>query len=47
MTILLAEQNVQQALQTADRAYVIENGRITLTGPASELMESEEVKKHI
>jgi len=45
MTILLAEQNVQQALQTADRAYVIENGRITLTGPASELMESEEVKK--
>jgi DNA-directed RNA polymerase specialized sigma54-like protein len=29
----------------ADRAYVIENGKITLTGPAHELMESEEVKK--
>jgi branched-chain amino acid transport system ATP-binding protein len=45
MTILLAEQNMQQALQTADRAYVIENGKITLDGPASELMESESVKK--
>jgi branched-chain amino acid transport system ATP-binding protein len=45
MTILLAEQNVQQALTTADRAYVIENGRIALDGPASELMESEAVKR--
>lgn len=45
MTILLAEQNVQQALQAADRAYVIENGRIVLNGPAAELMESEEVKR--
>jgi branched-chain amino acid transport system ATP-binding protein len=45
MTILVAEQNVQQALQTADRAYVIENGKVVLDGPASELMESEEVRK--
>ncbi|MHB9130568.1 MAG: ABC transporter ATP-binding protein [Armatimonadota bacterium] len=45
MTILLAEQNVQQALQAADRAYVIENGRIVLHGPAAELMESEDVKR--
>ncbi len=45
MTILLAEQNVQQALNAADRAYVIENGKITLTGAANDLMESEDVKR--
>jgi len=45
LTILVAEQNVQLALQAADRAYVIENGRIVLSGPAAELMESDEVKK--
>ena len=45
MTILLAEQNVQMALETADRAYVIENGKVVFNGPASELMESDEVKR--
>ena len=45
ITILLAEQNVQLALRAADRAYVIENGRITLSGAARELMESDEVKR--
>lgn len=45
MTILLAEQNVQQALEVADRAYVLENGRIVLDGPAAEVMQSEDVKK--
>ena len=45
ITILIAEQNVQLALQAADRAYVIENGRIVLSGSASELMESDEVKR--
>lgn len=45
ITILLAEQNVQQALQAADRAYVIENGRIVLSGAASELIASDEVKR--
>ena len=45
ITILLAEQNVQLALRAADRGYVIENGRITLSGPASELMASEEVQR--
>ncbi len=45
MTILLAEQNVQQALEVADRAYVLENGRIVLEGPSSVVMESEDVKR--
>jgi len=45
ITLLIAEQNVSLALQAADRAYVIENGRIVLSGVASELMESDEVKK--
>jgi len=38
VTILLVEQNAMQALQCADRAYVIENGRIALEGTTSELM---------
>lgn len=44
-TILLVEQNAQMALSIADRAYVLETGRIKLEGPASELMENEEVQK--
>ena len=45
MTILLAEQNVHQALRTADRAYILENGRIVLDGTGAELMEDERVAK--
>ncbi len=45
MTILLAEQNVQTALDVADRAYVIENGRIVLDGDSEELKCSSEVQK--
>jgi branched-chain amino acid transport system ATP-binding protein len=45
MTIILAEQHVREALRTADRAYVIENGRIVLDGPSAELMDSPDVKK--
>jgi branched-chain amino acid transport system ATP-binding protein len=44
-TILLVEQNAQMALSVADRAYVIETGRITLSGTGKELAQSEEVKK--
>ena len=44
-TILLVEQNAQMALSVADRAYVIETGRITLSGTGEELANSEEVKK--
>lgn len=45
VTVLLVEQNAKAALRLADRAYVLETGRITLTGPAHELMEDEQVRK--
>jgi branched-chain amino acid transport system ATP-binding protein len=44
VTILLVEQNVWQTLHEADRAYVIETGRIVLSGNAHDLMEEEEVR---
>ena len=44
-TILLVEQNAQMALSVADRAYVLETGRITLSGTGKELAASPEVKK--
>ena len=43
-TILLVEQNANMALSIADRAYVIETGRIVLSGTAEELNASEEIK---
>ena len=42
-TILLVEQNAKAALKIADRAYVLESGRVTLEGPASELAEDSRV----
>jgi branched-chain amino acid transport system ATP-binding protein len=44
-TILLIEQNANMALHTADMGYVLETGRIILSGPGKELMANEEVKK--
>ena len=44
-TILLVEQNAEMALSIADRAYVLETGRITLSGTGKELAESESVRK--
>ncbi|MBI5446696.1 MAG: ATP-binding cassette domain-containing protein, partial [Deltaproteobacteria bacterium] len=44
LTILFVEQNVNLALQTAQRGYVLENGRIVLAGAASELLDNEQVK---
>jgi len=44
VTILLVEQNVWQTLHEADRAYVIETGRIVLSGNALELTEEEEIR---
>lgn len=44
LTILLIEQNANMALQTADLGYVMETGRITLTGPGKELLKNEAVK---
>ena len=44
-TIMLVEQNANMALQIAHRAYVIETGKIVLSGTGEELRTSEEVKK--
>ncbi len=44
-TILLVEQNANKSLAISDRAYVLENGRITVTGTGKELMASEEIRK--
>ena len=44
-TVLLAEQNANMALSIADYAYVLETGRITLSGPAADLSASEAVRK--
>jgi branched-chain amino acid transport system ATP-binding protein len=45
ITVLLVEQNVKQALEMADRACVLENGRLTLEGPSSTLIEHDHVRK--
>lgn len=44
VTILLVEQNANMALKAAHRAYVMETGRITLSGTGKELAENEEIK---
>lgn len=45
ITILLVEQNVRQTLEIADRAYVLENGRMAFSAECSELLDSEHIKK--
>ena len=44
-TILLVEQNAEMALKIADRAYVLESGRITVSGTGKELAASDRIKK--
>jgi branched-chain amino acid transport system ATP-binding protein len=44
LTVLIVEQNVQHVLRTADRAYVLENGRIVLEGQGAALLEDERLK---
>ena len=44
-TILLVEQNASKALEVADRAYVLETGKVILSGTGKELASSDEVKK--
>ena len=45
VTILLVEQNARKALEIADRAYVMETGRIILAGDARELAANPEIEK--
>lgn len=45
MTVLLIEQNANKALSIADKAYVLETGKVVLSGKGSELLASDQVKK--
>ncbi len=45
MTVLIVEQNVKQSLEMADRAYVLENGRIVLEGRSKDLLKNDYVRK--
>jgi branched-chain amino acid transport system ATP-binding protein len=45
IAIFLIEQNVQQTLEIADRAYVLENGSVTLEGESEKLLEEEHIRK--
>ena len=45
ITILFVEQNVRRSLEEADRAYIMEAGRVVLTGDVADLREEEKVKK--
>ena len=45
MTIFLVEQNANMALKMSHRAYVMENGVVTLEGKAADLLNNDEVKK--
>lgn len=44
-TVLIVEQNIQQVLKVVDRAYLLEVGRIKMSGAAQELLENEEVRR--
>ena len=44
-TVLLVEQNASMALSIADRAYVLETGMVSKTGPAIELLHDDDVRK--
>jgi branched-chain amino acid transport system ATP-binding protein len=45
VAILMVEQDVQTALEFAERAYVLETGRIILSGPASQLLDDPSVQR--
>jgi branched-chain amino acid transport system ATP-binding protein len=45
LTLIIVEQNVSQALRVADRAYVIQGGRVALSGTGKELTDNEDVRR--
>jgi branched-chain amino acid transport system ATP-binding protein len=45
VSILIVEQDVQTALEVSSRAYVLETGRVTLSGPSAQLLDDPQVKK--
>jgi branched-chain amino acid transport system ATP-binding protein len=45
VTILLVEQNVFQSLRIAHRAYVLETGRVVLTGAGEQMLKDDHIKK--
>lgn len=45
ITVLLVEQNVHQSLKLANRAYVLENGKVVLEGAGSELLNDQRVRE--
>jgi branched-chain amino acid transport system ATP-binding protein len=45
LSVLLVEQNVSMAMELATRAYVLEEGRIVMEGPARDLMQRPEIRK--
>jgi branched-chain amino acid transport system ATP-binding protein len=45
VTVLLTEQNTKQSLETSDRGYVLENGRVVLSGTGQELLDNKHVKQ--
>jgi len=45
VTILISEQNVQQALRIADRGYVLENGRVVMDSSSEGILNSEHIRK--
>jgi len=45
VTIILVEQDVQEALETCDRAYVIQTGRVVLEGTGQQVLKSELIQK--
>src|SRR5205809_27717 len=45
VTVLMVEQNAALALQMADRAYVMESGRIALGGPAKDLLHNADIRR--
>jgi branched-chain amino acid transport system ATP-binding protein len=45
VTVLVTEQNTKQSLETSDRGYVLENGRVVLSGTGQELLNNEHVKE--